>query len=344
MVGLMCAGGFVCLTPRMRRLSLFGIATVTLLVVSWGVIESEAFNNGIDHQVAGGMSVSAGTMRDHTLGSRLGYFWPRAVLLFVKSPLFGTGFGSFNELEHSFAGVEGLAFFNATDAAFDGKGHVYVSIGGKHSYDRLHDLNTPYGKIHRVRDDGTVPQDNPFWVPENDRTESSTIHTVWSYGHRTGQGLDGHPITGEIWNTEMGPRGGDEVNLIAAGGNYGWPLYTFGLDYDGERVTIGEELGLNFPIESTVLPAVDLTPAPPVSNFTFHDGQAFTGWKHDLLIGTLKASTLYRMRFEDGKLVEQEKLRADFGRIRDVEMGGDGLVYVLLEHNETGSLWRLVPQ
>lgn len=227
--------------------------------------------------------------------------------------------------------------------AFDGKGHLYVSIGGKHSYSKLHDLNTPFGKVHRVREDGAVPQDNPFWKPAAERPAGSTAHTVWSYGHRTGQGLDGHPATGEIWNTEMGPRGGDEVNRIQAAGNYGWPLYTNGLGYDGERVTIGEDLGLDFPIEETVLPVVDLTPAPAVSNFTFYDGKAFPDWQYDLLIGSLKATTLYRMRIRDGALVEQEKLVTDFGRIRDVEAGPDGFVYVLIEHNEAGSLWRLVP-
>ncbi|MEM7250471.1 MAG: PQQ-dependent sugar dehydrogenase [Pseudomonadota bacterium] len=228
--------------------------------------------------------------------------------------------------------------------AFDANGHVYITVGGKNTYSKLHDLNTPYGKIHRVRDDGTVPEDNPFWVPKAERPKGSTMHTVWSYGHRTGQGLDGHPVTGEVWNTEMGPRGGDEINLIKAGGNYGWPLYTYGLDYNGKRVTIGEDLGLDFPIEATILPIVDLTPAPAVSNFTFHNGTAFTRWKNDLLVGSLKASTLYRMRVDGKTLVEHERLATDFGRIRDVVMGGDGLVYVALEHNETGSVWRLVPQ
>ena len=93
----------------------------------------------------------------------------------------------------------------------------------------------------------------------------------------------------------------------------------------------------------TVLPVVDFTPAPAVSNFTFHDGVKFPGWRNDLLVGSLKASTLYRVRIEDNKLVEQEKLITDFGRIRDVEMGDDGFVYVVIEHNEAGSLWRLVP-
>ena len=159
--------------------------------------------------------------------------------------------------------------------AFDGRGHLFIAIGGKNTYGKLHDLNTPFGKIHRVRDDGSVPKDNPFWAAPADRPEASTIHTVWSYGHRTGQGLDAHPATGEIWNTEMGPRGGDEVNRIVAGGNYGWPLYTNGLGYDGDEISIGKDLGLDFPIESTVLPVVDFTPAPAVSNFTFHNGSSF---------------------------------------------------------------------
>lgn len=228
--------------------------------------------------------------------------------------------------------------------AFDRRGYLYISIGGKNTYDKLHKLDTPFGKIHRVRDDGSVPEDNPFWIAAKERPAASTIHTVWSYGHRTGQGLDGHPSNGEIWNTEMGPRGGDEINRILAGQNYGWPLYTNGLDYDGEEISIGKDLGLDFPIESTVLPVVDFTPAPAVSNFTFHDGTRFTKWKNDLLVGSLKASTLYRLRIEDDKLVEQEKLITDFGRIRDVAMGDDGFVYIALEHNETGSLWRLVPR
>lgn len=227
--------------------------------------------------------------------------------------------------------------------AFDGRGYLYISIGGKNTYDKLHDLNTPFGKIHRVRDDGNVPKDNPFWIAPEDRPEASTKHTVWSYGHRTGQGLDGHPDNGEIWNTEMGPRGGDEINHILSGQNYGWPLFTNGLDYNGDEVAIGKDLGFDFAIEDTVLPAVDFTPAPAISNFTFHSGTQFPNWNNDLLVGTLKASTLYRVRLENGKLVEQEKLITDFGRIRDVAMSADGLIYIVLEHNENGSLWRLIP-
>lgn len=227
--------------------------------------------------------------------------------------------------------------------AFDRAGHLYISIGGKNTYSKLHDLNTPFGKVHRVREDGSVPTDNPFYVADTDRPEASTIHTVWSYGHRTGQGLDGHPLNGEIWNTEMGPRGGDEVNKIQGGQNYGWPLYTNGLDYDSTEVSIGRDLGLDFKLEDTVLPVVDFTPAPAISNFTFHNGSAFTKWSDDLLIGTLKAKTLYRVRISDDEVAESEKLITNLGRIRDVAMGNEGYVYLAIEHDDNGSLWRMRP-
>lgn len=227
--------------------------------------------------------------------------------------------------------------------AFDQAGHVYVTIGGKATYDQLHVLDTPYGKIHRVNIDGSIPEDNPSWQPPDARSQPSTRHTVWSFGHRTAQGLAAHPETGAIWATEMGPRGGDEINRIVAGGNYGWPLYTEGLDYSGDPVTIGEDLGLNFAPSDTIAPVVDFTPSPSLSNFTFHNGDQFPDWNHDLLVGSLRARTLFRLRIDGEELIEQEKLVEDLGRIRDVQMGSDGFVYVLIEHQDGGSLLRLVP-
>ena len=141
----------------------------------------------------------------------------------------------------------------------------------------------------------------------------------------------------------MGPRGGDEVNLILRGGNYGWPMFTNGLDYDGEPVTIGEDLGLELKIEETLQPVVDFTPAPAVSSFEFYWGNAFPRWENDLIVGSLRARTLYRLRIEDGALVEEEKLLTGLARIRDVEIGADGFVYLLLEHGEQGTIVRLVP-
>ncbi len=227
--------------------------------------------------------------------------------------------------------------------AFDGNGDLYVTVGGKSTYDNLHVMDTPYGKIHRVHDDGGVPADNPFWQPDKEKSESSTRNTVWSYGHRTTQGLSTDPRTGSIWSSEMGPRGGDEVNKIVGGGNYGWPLYTNGLDYNAEPVAIGYDLGLDFPLTQTILPVVDFTPAPSLSNFTFHQGRRFPEWGNDILLGSLRAQTLFRIRIVDDRVVEQEMLLTHFARIRDVEMGFDGLVYVLLEHGKAGSIVRLVP-
>lgn len=225
--------------------------------------------------------------------------------------------------------------------AFDRAHHLYVSIGGKNTYDKLHNLDTPFGKIHRVFDDGRVPRDNPFFVEAGERDPASTRHTVWSIGHRTGQGLATHPRTGALWNSEMGPRGGDEINLIRGGGNYGWPLYTNGLDYDSTEISIGKDLGLAFSREETELPVVDFTPAPALSNLTFYEGAAFPAWNGDALVGSLKAGALYRVRLDNSAAPQVERLLANFGRIRDVAVGPSGDVYLALEHGENGSLWRL---
>lgn len=227
--------------------------------------------------------------------------------------------------------------------AFDHEGFGYVTVGGKSTYDNLHVMDTPYGKIHRFADDGDVPADNPFWLSDEKRDPASSRNTVWSYGHRTVQGLTSDPQTGEIWATEMGPRGGDEINLIQRGGNYGWPLYTEGLDYNAEYISIGQDLGLDFEFSDTIPPVADFTPAPSLSNFVFHQGDQFPDWRNDLLVGSLRAQTLFRVRIDAGKVVESERLLTKLGRIRDVEMGYDGFVYVLIEHNDTGSLLRLVP-
>lgn len=228
--------------------------------------------------------------------------------------------------------------------AFDNQGYVYISIGGKSAYKNLHVLDTPYGKVHRVQEDGAIPEDNPFWSPRGEQNNAeSTKNTVYSYGHRTIQGLTSHPVTGEIWGAEMGPRGGDEINLIQSGGNYGWPLFTNGLDYDGTPITIGEDLDLDFSIGDTVLPAYDFTPAPAITNVVFYDGPLFTHWKNDLLVGSLKAQTLYRLRLKDGEETKVEKIVVGIGRIRDIEVAIDGSIYVVVEHGDHGSLYRITP-
>jgi glucose/arabinose dehydrogenase len=223
--------------------------------------------------------------------------------------------------------------------AFDDDGHVFITAGIKANSESVgvQDLGLPYGKIHRVNDDGSIPPDNPFvGVP-------GALSSIWTYGHRSPQGLEFDSRTRRLWGTEMGQRGGDEVNLLSRGKNYGWPLTSKGLKYDGTPVDYGKELGIEFDLGDIEQPIVDLTPSPAVSSFAFYDGRAFRSWRGNMLVGTLKATELYRMVRENDRVVHVETLLRGFGRIRDVEVGRDGAVYLLLEHHAGGRILRLVP-
>jgi glucose/arabinose dehydrogenase len=223
--------------------------------------------------------------------------------------------------------------------AFDDAGHVFMSIGmkGQGNFDGIQDLSLPYGKILRLHRDGSVPPDNPF------AGRAGALAAIWTYGHRSPQGLEFDRETGLLWGTEMGPRGGDEVNLLLPGRNYGWPLYSKGINYDGTEVDYGKELGIERDLESIEQPVVDLTPAPAVSSFIVYDGAAFPEWRGNLLVGTLKATELYRMVVDGNRVAHTETVLAGIGRIRDVGSNADGLVYLLLEHASGGRIVRLVP-
>lgn len=223
--------------------------------------------------------------------------------------------------------------------SFDGEGAVFLSIGmkGPNNHVGIQDLRLPYGKIHRVLDDGSIPSDNPFL------DTPGAMKSIWSYGHRSPQGLEFNRQTGQLWGTEMGPRGGDEFNLLLPGKNFGWPLYSKGVNYDGSPVEYGKELGIEFDLADIEQPAVDLTPSPAVSSFIFYEGDAFPNWQHNALVGTLKATELYRMVVQEDKVVHQETLLKSLARIRDIESGPDGNIYLLLEHASGGQIVRLVP-
>jgi len=223
--------------------------------------------------------------------------------------------------------------------AFDPAGYVFISVGikGNSNYQGVQDLSTPYGKIHRIHDDGRIPEDNPFV----DRPEA--MASIWSYGHRSPQGLEFQPHSGKLWGTEMGPRGGDEVNLLEPGRNYGWPLYSKGVDYDGTPVEYWKELGIEFDLADIEQPVVDLTPSPAVSSFIIYDGAAFPEWQGDFIVGSLKATELYRIVIENGAHIHTELLLKDLARIRDVEADQAGIIYLLLEHATGSRIVRLVP-
>ena len=224
--------------------------------------------------------------------------------------------------------------------AFDDRGYLYISVGikGRSNFDGVQDLAKPIGKIHRVHDDGRIPVDNPF-------AEDPTAYpTIWTYGHRSPQGLEYNRRTGTLWSTEMGPRGGDELNLLLPGRNYGWPLYSMGLDYDGTQIEYAEWLDIQFDLNDIEQPVVDFTPAPAVSSFIFYEGDQFPQWRGDALVTSLKGSELYRVELdEQNRLISYEVLLRQLARIRDIETGPDGNIYLLLEHKAGGQIVRLVP-
>jgi glucose/arabinose dehydrogenase/cytochrome c553 len=223
---------------------------------------------------------------------------------------------------------------------FDDSGHVFFSLGAKGSaiFAGIQDLATPYGKIHRINDDGSIPQDNPGSVQEG------IYPSMWTWGHRSPQGLEFDMQTGQLWGTEHGPRGGDEVNLLLRGSNYGWPLTSLGMNYDGTPVDYGPQLGIAFEMPDIQQPIVDLTPSPAVSSFIISDSEQFPEWHRNFLVGSLKARSLFRVKIDDNnRMVQRETLFAGLARIRDIEQDLNGNIFLLLEHNSGSRIVRLAP-
>jgi glucose/arabinose dehydrogenase len=225
-----------------------------------------------------------------------------------------------------------------TRFVFD-KGYIYFVIGERGGMYEVQDLSRPNGKIHRLHDDGRVPKDNPF-VKTKD-----AIPSIWSYGHRNPQGLAMDVRDGSLYSTEHGPRGGDELNLILPAHNYGWPVVTLGMHYsgmpmdysgpDGKKImSVTEKEGIDQPIAFWV-------PSIAVCGLDFYTGDKFPKWNNDLLVGALAQKEIRRVRISDKKVVSQEIIFKDVGRVRDVAMGPDGYIYVVL--NGPDRVIRLVP-
>lgn len=214
--------------------------------------------------------------------------------------------------------------------AFDSKGHLYFGIGdrGQH-FDFPQNLDNHNGKIHRINDDGSIPADNPFVnVP-------GALPSIYSYGHRNPQGNCIHPVTGELWESEHGPRGGDELNLISPGLNYGWPVISYGINYDGTILTeLTEKEGMEQPV-------FYWTPSIAPCGMTFITGNRYKNWGHNLMIGSLRFQYLERVVIKGHSVIHREKLLEGIGRVRNVVMSPDGLVYVAVEN--PSKIVRLIP-
>jgi glucose/arabinose dehydrogenase len=214
--------------------------------------------------------------------------------------------------------------------AFDGKGHLFFGIGdrGQH-FDFPQKLNNTNGKIHRIHDDGSIPADNPFV------DTPGAITSIYSYGHRNPQGTAINPLTGELWVSEHGPRGGDELNLVEPGLNFGWPVISYGINYDGSVLTkLTEKEGLEQPV-------LFWTPSIAPCGMTFVTGDRYRQWQNNLLVGSLRFQYLERVVISGHSVIHREKLLEGIGRVRNVVMGPEGLIYVAIE--DPGKIVRLIP-
>lgn len=217
--------------------------------------------------------------------------------------------------------------------AFDGQGHVFISQGERNHRPTSQELGKLQGKLVRLNLDGSVPQDNPFIGQADARPE------IWSYGHRNMQGLAIDPRTGKLWESEHGPRGGDEINLPQPGRNYGWPIITHGINYSGLPIPEAqgrEKAGLEQPYHVW-------EKSPGLSGMAFYTGHAGSPWNDSLFLGSLAERNLIRLSLKGDAIVSEERLLNEIGeRVRDVRVGPDGSVYVLTDEND-GKLLRLTP-
>ncbi len=216
-----------------------------------------------------------------------------------------------------------------TRIVFDKEGYLYFSIGDRGERNQAQLLDYPNGKIHRLHDDGSIPKNNPFIQEKN------AIKSIWTYGNRNPQGLAINPLSSTIFETEHGPRGGDELNILSSGKNYGWPEITYGKNYSGTTITkYTHKDGMEQPV-------IHWTPSIAVCGIDFYDGEVFKNWKNDLLVSSLKFENLYRLKIKDNKVTEQEIVYRAGSRIRDVETGPEGFIYLALE--DPGRIVRFLP-
>ena len=217
-----------------------------------------------------------------------------------------------------------------TRMEFDREGFLYISVGDRGMRDEFpQSLDNHCGKIHRIHDDGRIPSDNPFVNTQN------AVTSIWSYGHRNPQGMALHPSTGELWTHEHGPRGGDEINLIEKGANYGWPVISYGINYSGTRFTdITEKDGMKQPVLYWV-------PSIAPCGMDFVRSEKYGAWQGDILSGSLRFEYLNRSVMEGSKVIREEKLLEDIGRVRVIKSAPDGYIYVGVE--SPGAVYRIMP-
>ena len=215
---------------------------------------------------------------------------------------------------------------------FDREGYLYITLGDRGEKQRAQRPDDHAGSVIRLHDDGRVPADNPFLGRQGWRAEKYTL------GHRNMQGATLNPETGELWTHEHGPQGGDEINIIRPGRNYGWPVITYGVNY-----FFGTQIGEGTHKPGMEQPLYYWDPSIAPSGMTFYTGDKFPLWRNNLLVGALKDQMLVRLRLNDEKVVNEERmLENQLGRIRDVKQGPDGYIYLITDEDD-GMLVRIEP-
>jgi glucose/arabinose dehydrogenase len=216
---------------------------------------------------------------------------------------------------------------------FDRRGYLHITLGDRGEMERAQRLDDHAGSVIRLHDDGRVPADNPFVGKPGAKPEKFTL------GNRNMQGAALHPQTGELWAHEHGPQGGDEINIIRAGVNYGWPVITYGRNY-----VTGTKIGEGTAKPGMAQPLLYWTPSIAPSGMAFYTGDRFPGWRGNLFVGALAGQMLVRLQLDGERIVHQERLlEGALGRIRDVRQGPDGLLYLLIDSAQ-GHIVRLEPQ
>jgi len=215
-------------------------------------------------------------------------------------------------------------------------GYVYLAFGDREHPPMAQDNSNHAGTVVRLHDDGRVPDDNPF-VGKEEEGKPKPRPEIWSYGHRDPMGLYRHPETNELWLHEHGPRGGDEVQVVKKGANYGWPIVSYGFQYDGGPV------GMGIPWqEGMEIPSWVYVPSIAPSDLVIYEGAAFPAWRGSYLVGAMAGMHLNRLVFRDGEVVAEERLaQRVLGRIRSIAVDSEGLVYL---GSDNGEVWRLRPE
>jgi len=211
---------------------------------------------------------------------------------------------------------------------FGRDGYLYVTLGDRGDQDRAQRLDQHVGKVVRLHDDGRVPAGNPFLK------QPGALPEIYSYGHRNVQGAALHPQTGAVWTHEHGPQGGDEINILHPGTNYGWPVITYGVNY-----VIGTRIGEGTHKAGMAQPLHKWVPSIAPSGMAFYDGEAIPAWRGSLFVGSLKFRQLVRLTLDGERVTAEEHLLDGIGRVRDVRAGPDGLLYLLVD----GRVLRLQP-